>query len=60
MAINIIGTDVDAHAALDACLAQLRKFGALGPQHATCKATIELGGKVVEVKVGVVVPDRKE
>lgn len=53
-------TDADAHAALDAALAQLRKFASLGPAHATCMAKIELNGKVVEVKVGVVVPDQKK
>lgn len=52
--------DDDAHAALDAALAQLRKFASLGPTHATCMAKIELNGKVVEVKVGVVVPDQKK
>ena len=53
-------TDADAHAALDACLAQLRKFASLRPAHATCMAKIELNGKIVEVKVGVVVSDQKK
>lgn len=50
-------TDEDAHTALDACLAQLRRFIIEFPdaKHATCMAKIELGGKVVEVKVGVVI-----
>lgn len=52
--------DADAHAALDAALAELRRFAKEFPdvRHATCKATIELGGKQIEVKVGVVVPER--
>ena len=55
-------TDADAHAALDAALAELRRFAKEFPdlRHATCKAKIEIEGKVVEVKVGVVMPTKSD